>query len=68
MTIGLFGDVVPITTRNFAELCSGLNGISSLSGLLMSYQNSIFYSITDQMALGGDITSNDGNGGESIYG
>jgi cyclophilin family peptidyl-prolyl cis-trans isomerase len=59
---------VPNTARNFAEICSGVNGISTLTGSPLSYKNSVFYSITDQMAYGGDINNNDGNGGESIYG
>ena len=28
VVVGLFGDTVPITTRNFVELCSGINGVS----------------------------------------
>ena len=32
ITIGLFGDRVPITVRNFAELCTGQNGVSPYSG------------------------------------
>ena len=56
VTIGLFGGTVPLTVRNFAELCSGINGVSTLSGSSLSYQNSVFYSIDGNMAYGGDIT------------
>ena len=28
IVFGLFGDTVPITARNFAKLCSGVNGVS----------------------------------------
>ena len=59
---------MPITVRNFAELCTGQNGASKISNATLTYQNSIFYSITNQMAYGGDILFNNGTGGESIYG
>jgi cyclophilin family peptidyl-prolyl cis-trans isomerase len=66
--IGLFGLTVPLTVRNFAELCTGKNGISTLSGSSLSYKNTMFYSIDDNFAYGGDINQNNGQGGESIYG
>ena len=34
----------------------------------LSYENTIFYSINNQIAYGGDINYNNGTGGESIYG
>ena len=61
--IGLFANQVPLTVRNFVELCSGANQ----EGL--SYKNSIFHRIVkDFMAQAGDITNRDGTGGKSIYG
>jgi len=35
--IGLFGRSVPLTVRNFAELCSGVNGRSKASNSLLFY-------------------------------
>ncbi len=56
MIIGLFGWVVPLTVRNFKELCGGDNGKSKYSGYYLSYEGTIFHKITtDFMAEGGDI-------------
>lgn len=68
IVIGLFGNTVPVTARNFAELCSGVNGISKYSGMPLTYEGSHIHKIIKGfMMQGGDIITGTGSGGESIY-
>ncbi|CAM9261816.1 unnamed protein product [Sphacelaria rigidula] len=60
--------MVPRTAENFRALCTGEKPRGS-SGFPLCYLGNIFHRIRPEfMAQGGDITREDGSGGESIYG
>jgi peptidyl-prolyl isomerase G (cyclophilin G) len=68
LTIELFEDLTPFTCENFRGLCTGDYGSGS-SGYKLCYQDCLFFKLVPQKYLvGGDIVSNTGKDGDSIYG
>lgn len=67
--IELRADVVPKTAENFRALCTGEQGRSKSSQVLLHYKGSRFHRVKSLfMSQGGDIVNFTGSGGESIYG
>merc|ERR1719282_2205373 len=66
--VELFAKVCPKTSENFRCLCTGEKG-NGASGKPLHFKGSKFHRIIPGfMCQGGDFTSGDGRGGESIYG
>jgi len=66
IVIGLFGNAVPITTKNFLSIAKGF---TKPNGQVLTYTGSPFHRIIPGfMSQGGDITQGNGYGGESIFG
>eukprot|EP00920_Eleutheroschizon_duboscqi_P032712 GHVT01078852.1.p1 GENE.GHVT01078852.1~~GHVT01078852.1.p1 ORF type:complete len:314 (-),score=41.27 GHVT01078852.1:442-1383(-) len=65
----LFSDVTPKTAENFRALCTGERATSRTTGTRLHYLGCKFFRVVPGfMAQAGDIQSNNGDGGESIYG
>lgn len=64
----LFSKITPKTAENFRALATGEKGIGE-SGKPLHYKDTIFHRVIPGfMCQGGDTTSGNGRGGESIYG
>jgi len=65
IVVGLFGDIVPMTATNFAQLSKGIKRDKHV----MSYKNSPIHRIVrDFVIQTGDFLNFDGTGSKSIYG
>ncbi|XP_031556497.1 peptidyl-prolyl cis-trans isomerase G-like [Actinia tenebrosa] len=65
----LFADVCPKTCENFRSLCTGDAGVGKVTGKHLHFKGCPFHRVVkDFMIQGGDFTSGNGTGGESIYG
>eukprot|EP00906_Rhabdomonas_costata_P030964 RCo043767 len=68
ITLELFADVCPKTAENFRCLCTGEKGTGK-AGKKLCYESSSFHRVIPGFIVqGGDITRNNGTGGESIFG
>ncbi|KAI3726259.1 hypothetical protein L1987_66056 [Smallanthus sonchifolius] len=69
LVVELYKDVVPKTAENFRALCTGEKGIGPNTGVPLHLKGSCFHRIIKGfMIQGGDISAQNGTGGESIYG
>jgi len=67
ITIGLYGNAVPKTVKNFETLAKG--DTTHPRGRKLTYEGSIFHRVIPNfMIQGGDFTNHNGTGGISIYG
>ncbi|CDO96929.1 unnamed protein product [Coffea canephora] len=68
IVIGLYGQVVPKTAKNFRALCTGKIG-KAAKGKALRYKGTPFHRIIPGfMIQGGDIIYGNGRGNASIYG
>lgn len=52
----LYDEVVPKTTKNFRELCTGEHGTSKISGKPLTYKDSIFHRVIKDFMCQGVIS------------
>ncbi len=65
----LFYNKTPKTAENFRALVCGDKGLGKNTGKPLHYKATVFHRvIKDFMIQGGDFSSGNGTGGESIYG
>jgi peptidyl-prolyl isomerase G (cyclophilin G) len=65
----LFDDICPKTCENFRCLTTGEKGVGKQTGKALHYKGVLFHRIVRNfMIQAGDFSSNNGKGGESIYG
>lgn len=67
VVIELFDDVCPRTCENFRTLCQGTAGLSTCGTPLHYKGTKLFRIIPNFVIQGGDVTHNDGTGGECIW-
>lgn len=69
LVFALFLNEVPLAAANFHALCTQRFGGLGDAGSCLTYRDSrILRVVKGQFLQGGDITSKDGSGGDSIYG
>lgn len=70
VVFGLYGNIAPRTVENFRALCTGEKGVSSITGTKLHYAGTRFHRIIQGFCIQGGQTfeTEDGDGGESIYG
>jgi peptidylprolyl isomerase len=71
IVIGMYGDVVPKTVKNFEALCEGTMATmgNNSKNTQLAYAGSSFHRVIPRfMIQGGDFTNHNGTGGLSIYG
>ena len=65
VVIGLYGNIVPLTAKNFIAMAKG----TEINKKIVGYKETTFFRvIAGFMLQGGDFERNDGTGGYSIYG